>query len=225
MERMDLTDPLRLLPIAAAVPALAGCALAWSCRRRRAALATWIRGLLALVLLLIAALTALLGVSLLGYARLLQDAEVATLSVRQIEAQHFSVELLAPPHAPTRFELRGDEWQLDARVLRWNLPAALAGAPPLYRLERLSGRYRDVAQEREATRSVHPLAEQSLPDLWTLRQQFPQWLQFVDADFGSAAYLPLIDGARYRVSLSPRGGLIAQPADADTQRLLDENGW
>jgi hypothetical protein len=35
----------------------------------------------------------------------------------------------------------------------------------------------------------------------------------------------LIDGARYRVSLSPRGGLIAQPADAETQRLLDEGGW
>lgn len=225
MPCMELTDPLWLLLIAAAVPALMGLALAWSCRRRRAAVATWIRGLLALVLLLVAALTALLGVSLLGYARLLQDAEVATLSVRQLDAQHFSVELLAPPRAPTRFELHGDEWQLDARVLRWKLPAALAGAPPLYRLERLSGRYRDAAQEREATRSIHPLAEQAMPDLWTLRRQFPQWLEFVDADFGSAAYLPLIDGAHYRVSLSPRGGLIAQPADAETQRLLDQGGW
>lgn len=225
MARMDLIDPLWLLLIAAAVPGLVGLALAWSCRRRRTAVAKWIRGLLATVFLLVAALVTLLGVSLLGYARLLQDAEVATLSVQQIDTQHYSMELLAPPRAPTRFELRGDEWQLDARVLRWKLPAALAGAPPLYRLERLSGRYRDAAQEREATRSIHPLAEQAMPDLWTLRRQFPQWLEFVDADFGSAAYLPLIDGARYRVSLSARGGLIAQPADADTQRLLEQAGW
>jgi hypothetical protein len=98
-------------------------------------------------------------------------------------------------------------------------------APPLYRLERLSGRYGDPKQELEARRSVHPLAQEAFPDLWSLRRQFPQWLRFVDADFGSAAYLPLLDGARYRVSLSPRGGLVAQPADAATQRLLDQAGW
>jgi hypothetical protein len=144
--------------------------------------------------------------------------------VRQIDLQHYRVELSSDSLARS-FELYGDEWQLDARVLRWKLPAALAGAPPLYRLERLSGRYGDPKQELEARRSIHPLAQNAFPDLWTLRRQFPQALNFVDADYGSAAYLPLLDGASYQVSLSPRGGLIAQPADDATRELLRKAGW
>src|SRR5690606_2962664 len=121
---------------------------------------------------------------LFGYARLLQEAEVATLSVQQLEAQRYAVELTRADGQRQRFELQGDQWQLDARVLRWKLPALLAGAPSLDRLERLSSRYVDIAQEREAPRSVHALDAQAFPDLWTLRRQFPQYLDFVDADFG-----------------------------------------
>lgn len=222
---MDIYDPLWLLLLAALVPGLVGLMLARSCRGRRSAFSKFRRGMSAAVMLLLAALIALLGISLLGYVRLVQDVEVATLTVRQVDVQHFRVDLEAASPPTRSFELHGDEWQLDARVLRWKLPAALAGAPTLYRLERLSGRYGDPKQELEAQRSVHPLAENAFPDLWTLRRQFPTALRFVDADFGSAAYLPLLDGARYRVSLSPRGGLIAQPADDETQRLLDEAGW
>lgn len=222
---MRLTDPLWLLLALALLPALLGLALAWSCRGRRGLFSKLHRGLWASVLLLLAALLAALGVSLLGYARLLQDGEVAEIAVRQLGVQHYRVEL-GTPDAPARsFELRGDEWQLDARVLRWSLPAALAGAPPLYRLERLSGRYGDPKQELEAPRSVHALAEAGLIDLWTLRRQYPGYVRFVDADFGSAAYLPLLDGARYRVVLSPRGGLVAQPADDATRQLLEQAGW
>lgn len=221
---MDVFDPLWLLLLVALVPGLAGLMLAMSCRGRRSAFSKFGRGMSAAVLLLLAALTALLGISLLGYARLLQDVEVATLSVRQVDVQHYRVDL-SSANLTRSFELYGDEWQLDARVLRWELPAALAGAPPLYRLERLSGRYGDPKQELEARRSIHPLAQHAFPDLWTLRRQFPQALNFVDADYGSAAYLPLLDGASYHVSLSPRGGLVAQPADEATRELLREAGW
>jgi hypothetical protein len=222
---MRLTDPLWLLLLAALLPGLLGLGLAWSCRGRRPLVSKLQRGLAASLCLLLSTSLLLLGLSLIGYARLLQDAEVAQIAVRQIGVQHYRVSLEASTLPTREFELHGDEWQLDARVLRWKLPAALAGAPPLYRLERLSGRYGDPKQELEARRSVHPLAQEAFPDLWSLRRQFPQWLRFVDADFGSAAYLPLLDGARYRVSLSPRGGLVAQPADAATQRLLDQAGW
>lgn len=221
---MALTDPLVLFALAAAAPGLAGLYLAWSCRRRPL-LARLRRGLAAAICLMLASLVSLLGVSLLGYARLLADAPVAEVVVQQLGPQRFEVELTTPQGRRQRFELRGDEWQLDARVLRWKLPAALAGAPPMYQLERLSGRYRDTRQELEGPRSVHALAPPGALDLWTLRQQFPQWLPFVDADFGSGAYLPMLDGARYQVSLSPRGGLVAQAADEETRLKQRAAGW
>lgn len=222
---MSSPSPALWLCLAALLPLLAGMRLAWRWRRGSAAGGRLLRVLLASLLLLAAALLGVLGMSLFGYTRLMQEAEVASLSVRRSAADTFSVELRTADAGLRRFELKGDQWQLDARVLRWKLPALLAGAPSLYRLERLSSRYTDVAQEREAPRSVHALDHGAFPDLWTLRRQFPQYLDFVDADFGSGAYLPLIDGARYSVSLGPRGGLVARAADAETEALLKEAGW
>lgn len=221
-----LTHNLPLgLWLAALLPLLVGVLLGWRWRRGGGWGSRLLRLMASAVLLLTAVLLAVLGAALFGYTRLVQEAEVATLSVQKLGAQHFAVELGTPDGQRQRFELQGDQWQLDARVLRWRLPALLAGAPSLYRLERLSSRYVDIAQEREAPRRVHALDAQAFPDLWTLRRQFPQYLDFVDADFGSGTYLPLLDGARYSVSLGPRGGLVARPADAQTQALLEAAGW
>ena len=167
----------------------------------------------------------LLAGALFHFLELGGESRVATIALRQLEPQRWSARLETPDGQHRTFELLGDEWQLDARVIRWKLPALLAGAPTLYRLERLSGRYGDIKQEREAERSVHSLADDAFPDLWTLRRQFPQYLPFVDADYGSAAYLPMLDGARYDVSLGARGGMVARPADDQTRQLLEAAGW
>jgi len=222
---MLIETPLLWLASGAVLAFAFAVGFAVSCRHRRGRASRLVRGLLSALMLCFAAAIGLLCVSLLGYARLLQDADVARLEFRQLAPQRFELVLTARDMPAQRFELAGDEWQLDARVLRWQLPAALAGAPPLYRLERLSGRYADIDQEREAVRSVHSLSDHAFPDLWTLRRQFPEALAFVDADFGSAAYLPMLDGARYAVRLNPRGGLVAQPADEETRRKLREAGW
>jgi hypothetical protein len=201
-----------------------GAGLRRSLRQRR-----WFGALLrfglALVFLVIGAGLGLLGAALFHYLELGGESHVATISLRQVEPQRYSARLETADGWHRSFDLRGDEWQLDARLVRWELPALLAGAPNLYRLERLSGRYGDIKQEREAQRSVHDLAADAFPDLWTLKRQFPQWLPFVDAEFGSAAYLPMLDGARYEVTLGNDGGLVARPADAKTRALLEAAGW
>lgn len=220
--------PALLLFAIAAVFALLALRQGVVCRRRlreRRRGSALVRALLLLVALLLALVFAGLGSGISGYARLLADAPVAVLEIRQLDPQRFAVRLTRANGALERYELSGDQWQLDARVIRFSVPALLAGVPPLYRLERLSGRYQDIGQEREATRSVHALDRHAFPDLWTLKRQHPAWLPFVDADYGSAAYLPLLDGARYTVALNARGGLVAQPADAGTARLLEQAGW
>ena len=166
-----------------------------------------------------------LAAALYHYLELEGETQVATIALRQVEPQRYSATLTTADGRTRNFEIAGDEWQLDARVIRWELPALLAGAPPLYRLERLSGRYGDLKQEREATRSVHDLAQDAFPDLWTIKKQFPQYLPFVDTEYGSAAYLPMLDGATYAVSLGGRGGLVARPANDATRRLLENAGW
>lgn len=164
-----------------------------------------------------------LGGLLRQYAWLLEDVPVATISLRALAPQRFQATLHLGD-APTRtVDLAGDEWQLDARVIRWTLPAQLGGLAPVYRFERLSGRYTDTAQELASERSVHDLRENW--DFWEFRQRWLADLPIAEARWGSAAYLPMIDGATYQVYISPRGGLVARPADAATERLLDEAGW
>lgn len=194
----------------------------WRQRRRISACHS---SLWAVVFLLLAALGALSGSALLGYRRLTTETELAMLEVRQLNPQRYAVRIDFPDGTHRGIEIAGDQWQLDARVIKWSPRAVMFGAPPLYRLDRVSGRYADAAQESERERSVVPLDQAYLFDLLDLKRRFPQWLPWVDADYGSAAYLPLVDGGRYRVSLSPAGGLVARAADAQTEQKLKQAGW
>ena len=117
--------------------------------------------------------------------------------------------------------LRGDEWQLDARVITWKPPATILGLEPVYQLERLSGRYSSVDRERSEERTVHGLAGERALDLWSLARNFPKITPGMDAFYGTATYLPMADGARFRVTLS-RDALIARPInDAARQAVGD----
>lgn len=173
--------------------------------------------------LLVAVLLAGLGGLLRQYHWLTADVPVATISLRQLGSQRFEATLARPGQADRQFEILGDEWQLDARVIRWTLPGQLAGMRPVYRFERLSGRYGDPKQELVAQRTVHDLREGW--DFWEFRQRWLAGLPVADARWGSAAYLPMIDGATYEVALNPRGGLVAKPANPKTELLLQQAGW
>lgn len=182
----------------------------------------WLRKFAGLLCVLLALLLAGLGISLRQYLRMDTEVPVAILHARALGPQRFAVSLTDGAGQTREFEVLGDAWQLDAWVVRWRLPAVLAGVPSLYRLDRLSGRYHDIERERTGTRSAFALANAALPDLVAFQQRYPQWLPFVDTRYGSGAFLPLIDEGRYEVTLHPRGGLIARATDAHTREALGE---
>jgi hypothetical protein len=200
----------------------AGARRHWRSRRRFAACH---RSLWSLVFVLLALIGAIGGTALLGYRRLAAESLVASLETRQLAPQRYAVAIDLPDGTRRSAEIAGDEWQLDARVIKWDVRAVVLGAPPLYRLDRLSGRYRDAAREAEAPKSVVVLSSPGSLDLWQLKQSFPRWLPWVDADYGSGAYLPLIDGGRFNVTLAAAGGLVARPADAPTAQKLQTASW
>ena len=183
------------------------------------------RGAWMLVFLLSATLSAGLGLAIRSYRLLTAEAPVATLSARQLEPQRYAVRIDLPDGTHRSAELRGDEWQLDARVIKWTPHAVALGAQPLYRIDRLESRYRDATQAQTTPPSVVPLGDDSVLDLWRLKQDFPRWLPWIDADYGSAAYLPLVDGGTYAATISASGGLIARPADEQTAQKIKAGGW
>jgi len=180
--------------------------------------------LLSLALIGVSGLLLVVGTNLHTYSRLTYETPLAELIFEGRGPQRFRATIARYPAGDRQvFMLNGDEWQLDARVLKWRGWANLLGLDAQYRLERLSGRYRDIEQERKAARSVYALSDNPGIDLWAWAQDHPTWLPFVDSVYGSATYLPMADGARYRVSLT-QSGLIARAvnpvADAAAKKQL-----
>ena len=182
-----------------------------------------------IVFLVIAAVVAALGTAgamlaagLHSYARLTKEQEAARAVFREIAPKRFEL-LLVPSTAPARrFELRGDEWQIDARVLKWKGMGTVLGLDTLYRFERVAGRYADTAQEKSAPRTVHALPADAGFDLWALLKEHQRWLPLADALYGSAAYAPMADGAQYAVNVSATGLLIRPLNETATKAV---GGW
>lgn len=167
-------------------------------------------GLLVLAALAASALLFVLVLNLRTYARLTYEQPVAGITFEEHGPQRFVAIVTRMPSLETqRFELAGDEWQVDAKVLKWTGVATVLGLDARYRLERISGRYRDVEQERTAPRSVYSLAETPAIDLWAIAKAHPSWFWFLDGLYGSATYLPMVHGATYEVTLT-QSGLIAR---------------
>lgn len=171
--------------------------------------------------LALAAALALVASNLYTYARLTEEREVARLTFNQVEPQRFRATLETPDGRQARFLLTGDEWQLDARIIKWHGWATLAGMDTLYRLERLSGRYRSIRQELDDERTVIELGGERGIDLWRVANEYPTWTPFVDARYGSATYLPMADDARFAVLVTATG-LMARPMDARTESVIEE---
>ena len=193
--------------------------------RGRHRLAAGHRLLWCIVFLLLAVLGTFTGSALLGYRRLAAEALVAQLDTRELGPQRYAVTVRLPDGTEHPIELAGDDWQLDARVIKWTAGAVVLGAPPLYQLDRISGRYRDIAQESAVPKHVVALAPTAPFDLWHLKQRCPRCLPWIAADYGSAAYLPMVDGGHFTVTLAAAGGLVARPADPATAEKLKNAGW
>lgn len=176
------------------------------------------RIIVGLVLLLGVALVAAVALNLHTYFRLTYERPVATLAFAALGPQQFRATLTDAGGQVTTTVLRGDEWELSARVLKWTGPANLLGFDALYRLDRLEGRYQNLAQERSDYHTAVDLADTRGVDFWSFAYRHA-WLPWVDAGYGSATYLPMADGAVYRVSIS-QTGLVARPANAAAEHAV-----
>ncbi|MEP7063902.1 MAG: cation/multidrug efflux pump [Betaproteobacteria bacterium] len=216
---------MALLSAAIAVPALLVLlfgALAVRCARRRRVVATTLAGLVSTVFILACIAVALVGIDLMSWSRLTHEAPAAALTFARTGDRAFDVDVALAGGLTERLALRGDEWQIDARVLKWRPLASVLGFDTLFRLERLSGRYTDIDTERAAPHTVHRLHAADEFDVWMLVRAAHEHLPWVDALYGSAVYLPMADQASFDVSVGA-GGLVARPRNDAARAAIA--GW
>jgi len=183
-----------------------------------------------------AVIATLLALDVQTYARLTSERPVATLQLRKLGPQYFEATVVQPAQGEGRpattvvYPLHGDEWRIEAQVLKWKPWATVLGLDTQYRLDRLSGRYQSIEQEINAERSVHSLsggdASTGQPwriSAWDAARRYRRYVNAVDTLYGGAAYMPMADGARYEVWIT-QSGLIARPAN-DPAREASAGGW
>ncbi|WP_341937153.1 cation/multidrug efflux pump [Marinimicrobium sp. C2-29] len=180
----------------------------------------FLRGLFGVVLLLAALVLALIAADVFSYKQMVKEEPVATLSFEQLGEQHYEATLVHSSGEEETFTLRGDQWQLDARVIKWQGLMGGLGVSPGYRLDRISGRYYSLAEERSSERTVYSLDNDGWgPDVWAWIKQNPGWFPVVDARYGSATFVPMAADALFEVRLSSTG-LLARPLNEPARRAL-----
>jgi hypothetical protein len=190
--------------------------------RRRRILSGMAHGAVAIIIALSVTCAALLGLNLRTYQRLSFEQPAGELQLTRTGERQYRAVLAYPTGERASFALRGDEWQVDARVLKWTAFANLIGFDAAYRLERISGRYANVDEERSQPRTVYELASPGRIDPWELVHQYHRWVPWVDAMYGSATYLPMSDGALYEIKVS-QSGLVARPLNQAAREAV--SGW
>jgi hypothetical protein len=190
---------------------------------RRRLITGGICGSLALAFFIAAAAVALLDAQLRTYQRLSFEQNAAQLEFKRLADRQYRVLLTFPGRgAGDTYLLRGDEWQIDGRLIKWQPLANVLGFDTDYRLERLGGRYANIDDERLMPRTVYALNPPQAIDLWDLARRHPRWFPWLDALYGSAAYVPMADGAIYEVTVS-QSGLVARPLNDAARAAV--GGW
>lgn len=171
----------------------------------------WLRGTMGITFVVVAGVVGLVAWDIYSYKQLLSEQSVCNVSFQKLDEQHFMATLTDKQGKAHQFDLRGDQWQIDARIIKWNGFLARWGVKPAYRLDRISGRYFDLEKETSAARTAHAIAASPQGvDLWLLLNKYGNGISFVDAIYGSATYLPMKDKANFEVTLS-NTGLLARP--------------
>ena len=153
---------------------------------------------------------------------------VARVAIRRLSPAEFELTYLpvgAPPFAaPSDLQrrkaaddlraasgqtvrLRGDQWEVSGGIVKWHPWLTALGLRSYHQPTRLSGRFARAAEQRAALPTVVPL-EPEVDWFWNGLYRLNPYLPFVEAVYGSSAYVSAEPGVGYELYVTPSGYLI-----------------
>ena len=168
------------------------------------------RLLLGSLLLALGLLAGAIGLGVQGYRALTHEEVAARISVKPAGEKRFQATFHFPDGLDARYELAGDEIYVDAHILKWHPRANVLGLHTGYELDRVAGRYQAVKDEREAPRTVHALGRDRPVDLFAIARRYAFLEPILDAEYGSAVFVPASRPAELELRVSTSGLLIRE---------------
>jgi hypothetical protein len=176
--------------------------------KKRQAFGTVLSVALALLMLALAGLLGTLRLSVQGYRALTREESAAKVKVQPTGAQEFSARFILPDGREELFSLAGDQLYVDARILKWKPVVNLFGLHTAYELDRVSGRYEELEDERTKAHTAFSLSEPKWLDLFQLRLKFKFLEPLVDAEYGSGTFISARQPAEFDLMVSTTGLLL-----------------
>lgn len=177
----------------------------------------------------IAGVIAFAGLNIQTYSRLIYERPVANVKFSAVPGQantyladvtlQDGTKLLEANGSMPTFV--GNQWQIDAQVIKFKPMANILGYDSIYRLEgmesKLTTQFDSEAVRRGDLHRINIVSQEPGIDVSKLAKQYGSRFG-IDAEYGSATYQPMGDGFEYDVSIT-QDALIARPT-ADTQARI-----
>lgn len=176
--------------------------------RRRRYMASAVDAVVAALLLLCSLLLGVITIATQGYHALTREELAATVEVRPTGARRFEAVVMRPDGARDTFDLAGDQVYVDAHILKWKPVANLLGLHTGYELDRIGGRYDDIASELVREKTVHSLKRTKPLDMFELARDWSMLGPLLDAEYGSGTFRRVARPAVFEVYVSTTGLLI-----------------
>jgi hypothetical protein len=162
----------------------------------------------------------LLALNTQTFARLSQEGDVAQVDVKAINPANnlyqVTVKRLDGSDVTTVCNIQGDEWMIGGRVQKWKAWANVLGLDSTYALDQVDNKYFTAARGNGKMitacdlSGAEPAVNKVVPHsilYWLVDQSYTEQRRF-----GSASYMPLADGAQYKVVMT-QSGLNAEPVN------------
>ena len=171
-----------------------------------------VRTLVGLLLVALGTLAGGIALGVQGYNALTREDVAARITVQPSAPQQFTAVVRYPDGRSRSFNLAGDEIYVDAHILKWKPIANIVGLHTAYELDRIAGRYQEIAQERAATRTVYLLRDERPVELFRLRQRYAFLAPLYDAEYGSASFVQVKEPTELELRVSTSGLLLREAA-------------
>ncbi len=169
----------------------------------------WLIGSIGLGSLTVALICSVILLSFNAYLSTSTSDSVASISFTKIATKHYKVELSETQGQKSEFEMKGDLWQVDADIIRWNSFFEKQGLKPYFRLKSIKSSYAMLDDAEQLSTSMIEI-ETTLQASILSQIARNKSISFIHSVTGTTGALPMVDGALFSIRLN-KAGLITKP--------------
>ena len=160
---------------------------------------------------LVATLSLGLVVALRSFEAFAASHPVALVECRWVGEKTFDLQWIVlhegTPQEPLTIRLKGDQWSVSGGIVKWHPWLTALGMPSYQKVTRISGRYAAVQEEIAHLPTAVEL-NGGFDRVWEWLYRLDPYLPFVEAAYGSAAFLSVNPAVVHQVDVAPSGYLI-----------------